>query len=523
MRLTLRPTILLILVLLAPVVRAAADPNFYIYLCFGQSNMEGYPGIPDADRSFDDPRFQVLAAVDFPELGREQGRWYTAVPPLCRPNSGLSPADYFGRTLIKKLPPGVRVGVVNVSVAGCKIELFDKDRYQAYADTAPDWMKGIIAAYDGNPYQHLVSMARLAQESGVIKGILLHQGESNNGDPTWPAQVKTIYTQLLADLDLSADDVPLIAGELVHADQQGATAGMNTIIATLPDTISTAHVVSSAGCPAVADKLHFSPAGYRELGIRFADTAYSLLAPQFTHAGGQHLLIRAIGPTLADHGITHALGDPRLTLYSGPTAIGGNDNWGTADNAADIAAAARTLGAFPLDATSADAVAYTGFDPGPYTAYVTGSAADNGLVLLELYNTASTQSRLVNLSSRADAGSGENVLVAGFSLAGNGARTLLIRAVGSKLAEFGVKNVMANPALTLFTGTTPILHNDDWSDAPDLDALVAASSAVGAFPLNDGSLDAAMLVTLMPGIYTAQARGEAGTTGNVLVEVYAVP
>src|SRR5690242_3800005 len=104
----------------------APDPNFYIFLCFGQSNMEGFPGV-DPQYKTVDKRFQVLAAVDFPAMQRTKGDWYDAIPPLCRPNTGLCPADYFGRTLVANLPPTIRVGVLNVSVAGCRIELFDKD------------------------------------------------------------------------------------------------------------------------------------------------------------------------------------------------------------------------------------------------------------------------------------------------------------------------------------------------------------------------------------------------------------
>jgi hypothetical protein len=263
--------------LLLTAIAQAQDKKFYVFLCFGQSNMEGFPGIPDEDRKGVDPRFQVLAAVDFPELNRFKGDWFTAVPPLCRPNSGLSPSDYFGRTLVARLPADIRVGVVNVSVAGCKIELFDRNGFQAYAATAAPWMKTIIAAYDGNPYQHLVAMGRLAQKSGVIKGILLHQGESNTNDRDWPAKVKAIYENLLKDLDLKAEEVPLLAGQLVAADQQGACASMNEIISSLPAVIPTAHVVSSTGCLARPDHLHFQPEGYRELGKRFAETMLPLL------------------------------------------------------------------------------------------------------------------------------------------------------------------------------------------------------------------------------------------------------
>ncbi|MEJ2507602.1 MAG: sialate O-acetylesterase, partial [Ignavibacteriaceae bacterium] len=94
------------------------DQNFYIFLCFGQSNMEGFTGIEEQDKKNVDDRFQILAAVDFPKLDRKKGNWYTAIPPLCRPSTGLCPADYFGRTLVTNLPENIKVGVVNVSVAG---------------------------------------------------------------------------------------------------------------------------------------------------------------------------------------------------------------------------------------------------------------------------------------------------------------------------------------------------------------------------------------------------------------------
>jgi hypothetical protein len=209
------------------------DPNFYIFLCLGQSNMEGNARIEPQDTNVD-MRFQVLEAVDCPNLGRTKGNWYTAVPPLCRCYTGMSPADYFGRTMVASLPDSIRVGVINVSVAGCKIELYDKDNFQSYADSAPDWMKNMIIEYGGNPYARLVELTKLAQKDGVIKGILLHQGESNTNDSLWPQKVKAIYNNLLMDLHVNADSVPLLAGELVNADQGGACASMNSIIGTLP-------------------------------------------------------------------------------------------------------------------------------------------------------------------------------------------------------------------------------------------------------------------------------------------------
>src|SRR5262249_47439710 len=162
-------------------------------------------------------------------------------------STGLCPADYFGRAMVANLPKTIRVGVVNVSVAGCKIELFDKDNFNSYAQSAPQWMANIIKTYGGNPYQYLVDTAKLAKKDGAIKGILLHQGESNTNDKQWPAKVKGIYDNLIKDLDLTPESVPLLAGEVVNADQRGACASMNSIIAQLPEAIPNCYVISSAG------------------------------------------------------------------------------------------------------------------------------------------------------------------------------------------------------------------------------------------------------------------------------------
>ena len=256
---------------------ATADPNFLVFLAFGQSNMEGFPGIEPQDQVSVDPRFRMLAAVDFPALGRQKGEWYDAIPPLCRSSTGLCPADHFGRTLVRGLPERSTVGVINVAVAGCKIELFDKDTYQTYATTVASWMTKIITEYGGSPYQRLVDMAKLAQQRGVIKGILLHQGESNPNDKAWPDKVAKIYGDLIRDLNLKAAEVPLLAGETVNADQEGATAGMNAIIAELPRVVPHSYVISSKGCEARRDRLHFTPAGYRELGSRYGETMLELV------------------------------------------------------------------------------------------------------------------------------------------------------------------------------------------------------------------------------------------------------
>ena len=251
---------------------AQPDENFHIYLCFGQSNMEGCGPIEAQDTVGIDPRFKMMAAVDMPALGRVRGQWYPATPPLTVPYGGLSPADYFGRTLLENLPAEVSVGIVNVAVGGCKIELFDEEQCAQYLEGQPDWLTGKARYYGNNPYAHLIALAREAQRYGVIKGILLHQGESNTGDRQWPYKVKTLYERMLADLHLDASEVPLLAGEVVHASEGGACASMNEIIATLPEVIPTAHVISSEGCPSAPDKLHFTSEGYRILGRRYAHT-----------------------------------------------------------------------------------------------------------------------------------------------------------------------------------------------------------------------------------------------------------
>ena len=264
--------------LLSAMAINAQDPDFHIYLCFGQSNMEGNARIEQQDLEGVSDRFMMMATVDDQERGREKGKWYTAVPPLCRPNTGLTPADYFGRTLVETLPENVRVGVINVAIGGCHIETFLPDSIAGYVEKrAPGWMKGMLAAYDNDPYARLVEMAKLAQKDGVIKGVLVHQGESNTGDPRWPSQLKKVYDNLMNDLGLQGQVVPLLVGEVVNSDRGGICASHNDVIARVPSVIPQAHVISSSGCTNAFDLLHFDAAGYRELGKRYANKMLQLL------------------------------------------------------------------------------------------------------------------------------------------------------------------------------------------------------------------------------------------------------
>ena len=175
------------------------------------------------------------------------------------------------------LPDNVRVGVVPVAVGGANILHLDKDFDPATIKDSPDWYKALIAPYDNMPYKRLVECARLAQRDGVIKGILLHQGETNNGDPKWCDMVKKVYEDLLSDLNLVAKDVPLLAGEVVTSEQGGACGSMNSIINRLPETIPTAHIISSTNLPQKGDSLHFTAHSYRVRGCRYAAEMLTLL------------------------------------------------------------------------------------------------------------------------------------------------------------------------------------------------------------------------------------------------------
>jgi hypothetical protein len=255
------------------------DTNFWIFLCFGQSNMESGGRMNEADQTVD-KRFRVLADFESASRGWIKGQWYDAVPPLTAHGRGISIVDYFGRTMVANLPPNIRVGIVKCSVSGTKIELWDKDSYKNYLSNLPasdSWKITAANVYDGNPYQYLVNLAKIAQKSGVIKGILIHQGESNFEDQDWPGKVKKIYGDLIHDLNLQPADVKLLSGEVVNADHQGEKAAFNEILKKLPETLPNSYVVSSAGLPCNPDHLHFTPEGQREFGKRYGEKMLSVM------------------------------------------------------------------------------------------------------------------------------------------------------------------------------------------------------------------------------------------------------
>lgn len=249
--------------------------NNLIFLCFGQSNMEGNAQPRDIDRTGVSNRFMKMYCAD--SDGTNKGKWATAYPPLCRKNTGLTPVDYFGRYLCDSLETKYTIRVIVVAVAGCSIKLFDKDEYKSYISSAADWMKNIANDYGGNPYGRLISLAKEAQKTGVIKGILLHQGETDAYNDEWITSTNKVYRNILKDLNLSADTVPMLVGGVVHQDQNGACSGANNTIQKLCSKYSTIHYISSSGCTAASDRLHFNAAGYEKIGKRYGAKMFDLL------------------------------------------------------------------------------------------------------------------------------------------------------------------------------------------------------------------------------------------------------
>ena len=273
----------LLSLMLATTVNAAPDPNFHIYLAFGQSNMEGQGDISNEDRNVDE-RFQVMWAADNGSCnqGMSKGKWSKAVPPLAHCNGAkLGPADYFGRTMVQKTDSKIKVGIIEVAVAGCSIKLFDKDNYSSYVNSqrGQDWMIQRINAYGGNPYGRLIEMAKKAQEDGVIKGIIFHQGETDAGDGNWPSAVKKVYDNIIKDLGLG-NDIPFLAGEVLRS---GVSSGANNNIAKLPQQSKNFYVVSSEGFnQALGDgqNVHFTSSEYRDFGKRYAEKMIEVLGTE---------------------------------------------------------------------------------------------------------------------------------------------------------------------------------------------------------------------------------------------------
>ncbi len=281
---------------------------------------------------------------------------------------------------------------------------------------------------------------------------------------------------------------------------------------------------------AVSSGVSFSDGFLKNLSTRGqVGAGGDILIAGFVVAGDvpKQVLIRAIGPSLSAFGVTGALADPILQLFTGNSLSNTNDNWG---GATAISTAANLVGAFALAPTSLDAVILATLPPGSYTAQVSGAGGSTGVALVEIYDADTLQpfstQKVTNVATRGVVGTGQGQLIAGFVVTGNTSKKVLIRAVGPTLgaAPFSVPGVLADPQLRLLQGaSTVVRENDNWEMGNDRALIIEASAKVGAFPLAVGAKDAAILLNLPPGSYSAQVTGPGTTTGVALIEVYEVP
>ncbi|MDO8539231.1 MAG: immunoglobulin domain-containing protein [Opitutaceae bacterium] len=271
---------------------------------------------------------------------------------------------------------------------------------------------------------------------------------------------------------------------------------------------SAGSVTSSTAAVAVTSG---QPSRLPNLSVRANLGASQTLIVGFATIGAKNMLVRGIGPTLAVFGLAGVLPDPTIELYnSASTKIDENNDWSPS-----LASVFADVGAFALSGGSKDAALQRTCD-GANTAQI--RSVGTGVVLVEVYDSGGT-GKLINVSARNAVGTGDNILFAGFVVDGTAAKTLLIRGVGAKLAEFGVGGVLADPKLEIYNAAgVKIAENDSWNAL-----LQPVARSVGAFDLTLGSRDAALLLTLAPGTYTAQISGLGGGTGEALVEVYEVP
>lgn len=231
-----------------------------LFLLIGQSNMEGAPQ-PATEDLVESPRVRVLGYDNFGD--RKWNQWDTASPPLHRSWAGVGPGDSFGKAMAEAWPEAT-IGLVPCAISGVDIDFFLKGvtslRRKEFQIPPDDTREG---AYD-----MVIERARLAQQNGVIRGILFHQGESDSGNPAWVPKVQKLVSDLRTDLGLD-ESVPFLAGELLHT---GCCAAHNPLIAQLPSKIPNAHVVSAAGLTEFDDpwNAHFDLPAQRELGRRYA-------------------------------------------------------------------------------------------------------------------------------------------------------------------------------------------------------------------------------------------------------------
>jgi hypothetical protein len=315
------------------------------------------------------------------------------------------------------------------------------------------------------------------------------------------------------------DNAVLVLPHIALSDGGAYTVALTNAVGTMTSSPVTVNVVASDAT---------NPARIANLSV-LADVGSNPLIIGFTVGGAgttgtKPLLVRGAGPALAVFGVGNPLRDPRITLFSGTTSLFSNDNWG---GNPQVVAMTAQVGAFPFtNPTSTDASIPLTSVGGSFSVHLASNDGSVGSGMAEIYDGTSgftpSTPRLINISARA-ASSATTLLTAGFVISGSAAKTVLIRAVGPTLADFGVTGALADPHVTLLRGGTLVAANDNWYEAPNALQIASAGEAVGAFALGAMSRDAAILMSLPPGNYSAQVSGVGAAAGDALVEVYEVP
>jgi uncharacterized delta-60 repeat protein len=318
---------------------------------------------------------------------------------------------------------------------------------------------------------------------------------------------------------------------------QAFHAGQYRVIVSAGGFSTTSHAAGLSVAPAPSSGSELVNLSTRALCL----TGDGVLVPGFVVEGTatKRLLLRAVGSTLglAPFGLTGVLPNPRMTLKRRNDAgvfedVASNNDWGANANVDDILATAARLSAFALN-DPREAALLLDVVPGQYTVIADDVAGASGTAIVEIYDADETPSgaRVINLSNRGFAGRGEQVMIPGFVVSSEGAKTVLIRVAGPALATppFNVNGAMIDPAMSVYRsepggGSTLLFRNDNWDDGPGATQITAVAEQVFAFPLAAGSRDAAIVATLEPGVYTVHGAAADGvSTGVVLVEVYVVP
>jgi hypothetical protein len=283
-----------LVVMITQFIHAEPDPNFHIYLLFGQSNMAGGAGgsTDEAGRSLitnecdTNSRVKVMAFGDCNQnsnpcpsrkVERKHGNWYTAFPPYHNCHEGIGPADNFGRTLLDSIREDITIGFIPCALSGQNIAVFEKGRYANIDDHTRPVVNGQKLA--SGAYEWMVDKCKIGQETGVIKGILFHQGESNSGQQDWPGRVKKIVDNLKQDLNLW-DSIPFIAGEMRY---DGCCKAHNSLINQLPGLIPNCAVASAEGLQrrSMSDNYHFNLTGTNDFGFRYAEAFLGLVDQEY--------------------------------------------------------------------------------------------------------------------------------------------------------------------------------------------------------------------------------------------------